>query len=180
MQKVLLRPISVDDTDNIVRWRNSEQVKKNLFSQANITRESHLEYLKRFVETGRCKQFIIEVTDSHLDIGTVFIKNIDEDNRKAEFGILIGEECARGKGYGTAATNQMLKIAFEKYKMNRVYLHVIEDNIAGIKAYLNAGFAKEGILKEEFRRGERYYNVVVMGITRSDWHRRNICNSNAK
>lgn len=172
MQKVLLRPIGVEDTDNIVRWRNSEQVKRNLFSQANITRESHLEYLKRFVETGRCKQFIIEAADAHLDIGTVFIKNIDEDNRKAEFGILIGEECARGKGYGTAATDQMLKIAFEQYNMNRIYLHVLEENIAGIKAYLKAGFIKEGLLIEDFCRGEQYHNVVVMGITQRDWLQR--------
>lgn len=177
MSEVLLRPISIDDTNNIVRWRNSEQVKRNLFSQDDITPESHLVYFKSFIETGRCKQFIIEVADSHLDIGTVFIKNIDEANRKAEFGILIGEACARGKGYGTMATYQMLKIAFEQYKMNRVFLHVLEENIAGIKAYLKAGFIKEGLLIEDFRRGEKYYNVVVMGITQSDWYRGTLHNS---
>lgn len=90
---------------------------------------------------------------------------------------MIGEANARGKGYGTAATNQMLKIAFEQYHMNRIYLHVLEDNLAGIKAYLNAGFAKEGLLIEEFRRGDQYYNVVVMGITYSNWCLQNGCNS---
>ena len=175
MQGVILRPICVDDTDNIVRWRNSGQVKQFLFSQGDITPESHLAYYRQYVETGKCKQYIIETEDSHLDIGTVFIKNIDEYNRKAEFGIMIGEANARGKGYGTAATNQMLKIAFEQYHMNRIYLHVLEDNLAGIKAYLNAGFAKEGLLIEEFRRGDQYYNVVVMGITHGNWCLQNGC-----
>lgn len=173
MQEVFLRPICVDDTDNVVRWRNSEQVKRNLFSQEDITHDSHLEYLKKYVETGKCKQYIIETKDSHLDIGTVFIKNIDEYNRKAEFGIMIGEDGARGKGYGTAATNQMLKIAFEENNMNRIYLHVLEENLAGIKAYLKAGFINEGLLREEFRRGNQYCNVVVMGITYGRWHHQN-------
>ena len=176
MQEVLLRPICIDDTDNIVRWRNSEQVKRNLFSQDDITPESHIAYLRQYVETGKCKQYIIETKDSHMDIGTVFIKNIDEYNRKAEFGIMIGEACARGKGYGTAATTQMLKIAFEQYNMNRIYLHVLEENVAGMKAYLNAGFVKEGLLTEEFRRGDQYHNVVVMGITHGNWQLRNRCN----
>lgn len=34
MQGVILRPICVDDTDNIVRWRNSGQVKQFLFHKA--------------------------------------------------------------------------------------------------------------------------------------------------
>ncbi len=172
MARVSLRPICIEDTDNIIRWRNSEQVKKNLFSQADITSEIHKEYYKNCVETGKCKQFIIETLEGNLDIGTVFIKNIDENHRKAEFGIFIGEACARGKGYGTAATKQMLNIAFEEYKLNRIYLQVLESNESGIKAYLNAGFIKEGLLVEEFRRGEEFHNVVVMGITQGEWLRK--------
>lgn len=162
-----LRPITEADTDNIVRWRNLESVKRNLYARDEVTRESHLQWLHTQVQTGRCVQYILECPEG--DIGTVFIKNIDNFHKKGEYGIFIGEEAARGKGYGRRATEQMLRIAFEELDLNRVSLHVFEENIPGIRAYQHAGFKTEGILRDDFRYEDEYLNAVVMGITRKMW-----------
>jgi UDP-4-amino-4,6-dideoxy-N-acetyl-beta-L-altrosamine N-acetyltransferase len=171
MSKVVLRKINELDTANIVRWRNSESVKMNLFTQSELSAEQHLDWLKNKVESGLCDQYIIVISEDNTctDVGTVFIKNIDRKNKKGEFGIFIGEESYRGKGYAQEATKQILEIGFSELNLNRIYLYVMSDNIAGIKAYKKAGFEIEGILKEDYLRGDKFIDIVVMGITKGKW-----------
>ena len=56
---VYLRPMTYDDTDLIVAWRNSDAVRKNFIYQALFTRESHENWIRTMVETGKVVQMII-------------------------------------------------------------------------------------------------------------------------
>ena len=163
-ETVKLRKLAESDTANIVRWRNSPSVKCNLYSQEDITEEQHLHYFHNIVENGKCAQYIIVVEDENgsRDIGKTFIKNIDRHSNKGEFGIFIGEESARGKGYAKYAIAEILKIAFEKMNLHRVYLSVMADNLPAIKAYEKAGFSIEGTMVEDYLRDGRYINIVFM------------------
>lgn len=135
---VILRPISIDDTSNIIKWRNSNEVKRNLFSQNDITEQQHREYFHNFICKGKVMQFII-VADGN-DCGTSFLKNIDLDNKIAEFGIFIGDSIYRGKGIGAIATAQTVKIGFQNLPVERIYLSVFSNNMGAIKSYKKAGF----------------------------------------
>lgn len=65
----------------------------------------HLNYYHNVIDTGKCHQFIVNAVEElhSKDVGTAFIKNIDLENRKAEFGIFIGDDSGRGKGVGKLA-----------------------------------------------------------------------------
>lgn len=166
MLSINLRPISQEDTDNIVRWRNSDAVRKNLFSQADATREGHLRWLETMVKTGKCHQFIIEL-DGRA-VGTAFLKNADYENKKAEFGIFIGEADCRGKGVGQKATELVIDYGFSAMGLNRIYLSVFSDNVAAIKVYKKAGFLIEGELKEDICRNGEFYDVTLMAILKKN------------
>lgn len=170
---IYLRELVEKDTANIVRWRNDPAVRKNLFSQAPITEEQHLLYFRKTVQAGLCSQYVISVTENSrtFDIGTAFIKRIDCENRKGEFGMFIGEQSSRGKGYALPVVRQMLSIAFLKLKLHRVYLSVMADNIPAIKVYERAGFTKEGILKDDYLRSDGFVDIIVMGITEPYWQK---------
>lgn len=172
-KKVSLRPLTLDDTEQIVKWRNLPSVKKNLYSQATLLPEQHIAYFHNVVSAGKCAQYIICVNDDgkQMDIGTTFIKNIDRDSHKGEFGIFIGEEAARGKGYSVAATKQILDIAFRELNLNRVYLSVMADNNFAVKAYQSAGFSIEGTLRQDFLRYDGYVDIIMMAIVKADWEK---------
>lgn len=171
MAEVTLRPLTLADTSNIVRWRNQPEVYKNLYSQELITEEQHTNYYHKYVETGLVRQFIIvaNLDGEPVDIGTVFLKGIDLVSRKAEYGLFIGELKARGKGYASAIASAALDIAFGELGLNRVYLSVFIENIPAIKSYENAGFKNEGILRQDFFDGNNYHDICVMSILRSEW-----------
>ena len=59
-EKVVLRPITDADTDNIVRWRNTPSVRDNFIFRQTFTPEMHRNWLKTKVATGEVVQYIIE------------------------------------------------------------------------------------------------------------------------
>lgn len=162
--EIYLRPMTVDDTDDIVKWRNSESVKQFFIYQGEFTRESHLNWIETRVNTGEVIQFMIVLKKNDKAIGSVFLRDVDMQNKKAEYGIFIGDESVRGKGYGSVAARLILKHAFYEAGLHRVYLRVLADNERAIKSYEKVGFKKEGYLTDDvFVRGS-YRDVVWMAI----------------
>lgn len=156
MQDVIyLRPMTVEDTDRIVTWRNRDFVRRNFIYQEPFTREGHLSWIRNQVQTGHVVQFMICLPDDRA-IGSVYLRDIDRQEGAAEYGIFIGEEEALGHGYGTAAARLVLKFAFGDLQLRTVFLRFLADNIAARKSYEHAGFRmtdrKETVMTKQ---GER-------------------------
>lgn len=170
---VYLRYMTVEDTDHIVSWRNSEAVRSKFIYRETFTREGHLSWIKNMIETGKVIQLIIcdLVTDKPL--GSVYLRDIDQKHSKAEYGIFIGEESARGRGVGSAVAKLMLRFCFEEVKLHRVFLRVLSGNQPAIRSYEKAGFRQEALLREDvFLEGE-YKDVILMGILDQEWSKAN-------
>lgn len=161
---IYLRLMTYEDTENIVNWRNSDAVRKNFIYQALFTRESHENWIRTMVETGKVVQMIICENDTDRPVGSVYIRDIDKTHQKAEYGIFIGEPQARGKGYGTAAAQLMIKYCFEELQLHRLFLRVYAENIQAIRSYEKAGFVKEAHLREDVCIDGKYHDIVLMGI----------------
>lgn len=159
---IRLRLMNREDTDAIVAWRNSDSVRKNFIYQALFTRESHENWIRTMVETGKVVQMIICDLGTGRPMGSVYIRDIDRQHRKAEYGIFIGEEAARGRGVGTATARLMLRYCFEEEGLHRVYLRVFADNVQAIRSYEKAGFVREGLLKDDVCIDGSYRDIVWM------------------
>ena len=166
---VLIRPIKPGDTDKVVSWRNSAEVLKNFIDQTLITPESHMNWYNSKIVPGYVFQFIIFSKELNLDVGSVFLRDIDTQHKKAEFGIFIGESAARGKGYGTEAANLIVNYGFNELKLNKIMLRVLEKNANAIKSYEKAGFKKEGVFREDVIINNSPENIVFMSILKSEW-----------
>lgn len=161
---IYLRPMTGEDTDRIVAWRNSEAVRKNFIYQELFTREGHEEWVRSMVNTGRVVQMIICLEQDDSPVGSVYIRDIEPLHRKAEYGIFIGEAQARGRGIGTAAAKLMLKYCFEELKLHRVFLRVYADNVQAVRSYEKAGFAREAYLRDDVFVDGRFRDIVLMGV----------------
>lgn len=159
---IYLRPMTYADTDFIVKWRNKDTVRKNFVHQERFTKEGHENWIRSKVETGQVIQMMICLTEGNVPVGAVNIQHIDREQNKAEYGIFIGEDSARGRGIGTAAAKLMLRYCFEEEKLHRIYLRALAGNIAAIRSYEKAGFQHEGYSKEDARIGDEYIDIVWM------------------
>ena len=161
---IYLRLMTGQDTDNIVNWRNSDGVRKNFIYQALFTRESHENWIRTMVETGKVVQMIICEVGTNRPVGSVYLRDIDETHQKAEYGIFIGEPDARGRGYGSAAAGLMIQYAFEELNLHRLFLRVYAENTQAIRSYEKAGFVKEAHLRDDVCIDGKYHDIVLMGI----------------
>ena len=140
-EMIYLRRMEVSDTEKIIAWRNKERVRRNFIYQKPFTVEGHLEWIHTQIEPGHVAQFIICEKESGRDVGSVYLRDIDRVQARAEYGIFIGEDDAVGKGYGTQTAKLTLTYAFEELKLNSVFLRVFADNTGARKSYERAGFS---------------------------------------
>lgn len=161
---IYLRLMTGEDTDNIVAWRNREDVRRNFIYQELFTREGHENWIKTKVNTGQVVQMIICDLTTDAPLGSVYIRDIDRQHNKAEYGIFIGEPSARGRGIGTAAAKLMLRYCFEEEELHRIYLRALSGNEQAIRSYEKAGFVKEACLKDDVRIDGKYCDIIWMAV----------------
>lgn len=165
--KILLRPMEESDTQDIVRWRNTDFVRKNFIYQKPFTAEGHQHWIETMVKTGKVKQFMIcpylsgeKACDKA--VGSVYLRDIDPVHRKAEYGVFIGEADALGKGYGTEAAQMMLRYGFGELQLHKIMLRVLAENEGAKCCYEKAGFRQEAYLKDEVFLNGAYHDVILM------------------
>lgn len=158
-QLVNLRPIDEGDTDLIVKWRNNPSVRKNFIFREIFTSEMHQKWFKEKVLTGEVIQYIIETKDG-LPVGSVYFRDVDRKKSRAEYGIFIGEDSARGKGIGSESA-----VLFTDYGnmigLKNIILRVLAGNTAAERSYIKAGFIPVSKEKINTSDGE-LVDIIIM------------------
>ncbi len=139
-QKIYLRPITMEDTERIVKWRNNERVRNNFIYREVFTEEIHRKWMETKVASGEVVQFIICQLEDDKPVGSVYLRDIDKTTEQAEYGIFIGDDDALGLGYGNEAATLMCSYAADVVQLKKLILRVFVDNIAAKKSYEYAGF----------------------------------------
>ncbi len=168
--RINLRPITLDDGELIVKWRNDENVRNHCMSRYPVTLESNADFYNEFVKTGKYKQFIVERIEEDLGvvsypIATVYLKDMDYGNKRCELCIFTSNDNEWSSDSQSIAIKMLLNKAFNEYGMHKVYTYVFFRYSNEIELMKKAGFTVETILKDEvmFEQG-KYEDVVRLSI----------------
>ena len=168
-QRLDLRPISMADAEIFVRWFNDPDVSQYLGRDVPITLEEEKKWIESRAGDAHNQILVMVHRAEQRAIGTVGLHGMSGQNRKAVFGIQIGEKEFWNQGLGREATELMLEIAFDRLNLNRVELEVYETNPRAIRVYEHAGFRAEGVARQgRWIRG-RYVDVRRMAILAEEW-----------
>lgn len=91
--------------------------------------------------------------------------------RSAVFSIILGPSFVN-KGYGTDATQTMVRYGFEELGSHRIELQTWAFNTRAIRAYENAGFTREGVRRAATFHGGDFHDEVLMGILEVEYRAR--------
>jgi RimJ/RimL family protein N-acetyltransferase len=165
-----LRAIEESDSVQLHKWANEPEIQNWLGGWHFPT---SLEDQKKWFENNSVsslnQRFAIEVADLGL-IGSANLVNIDWKNKNAFHGMMLGDKDIRGKGFGLDTVMAVMRYAFEELGMERIDGSMIEYNAASLKLYIGkCGWKEEGRQRNWYFRKNRYWDRIMVGITREDY-----------
>jgi RimJ/RimL family protein N-acetyltransferase len=167
-EKVALGPIRRDMLPLFERWKNDFEVTLGIGQVRPFTAEQEEEWYERVSKSNDTIAFSIyelgpEGSETYLrPIGIAELMGIDYHHGDAEFGIMLGEKSAWGKGYGTEVARLLLDFGFNVLGLHNIWLRVLSFNEYAVKAYKRAGFREAGRLREQHKLGNKRYDDIYM------------------
>ena len=176
-ERIRFRGLERDDIPTFVKWLNDPEVQQGILLNHPVSHATEENWFDGMIKRPPDEQVLgIEVylpgekgEGGWKLIGSLAFINIDWRNRASEFGIMIGDKTYWNQGFGTEAVQLLVKHGFNTLNLNRIYLHVFENNPRAIRAYEKAGFIHEGRKRQaEFKDG-KYIDVLVMSMLREEF-----------
>lgn len=162
-EQIYLRPITAEDTEMVVRWRNQPGVVGNFIYRKPVSCEEHRDWLANKVFKGLVHQFVVCMNEGDIPLGSVYLQSFAKEHRRAESGIYLDEQ-ACGKGVGTEAVKLLVRYAFEALGMHKLTARVLAHNMASRRLHEKAGYVQEAYLKEELFLDGQYEDLILFGV----------------
>lgn len=169
-KKVLLRAIEQTDLESLHKWANDPNIWPLL---AGWHFPTSMKDQQRWYESlsvhSLHQRFAIEAPDVGL-IGTANLVDINWKDRNAFHGMMLGDVDIRGKGYGKDTIMTVMRYAFEELGLERLDGSMIEYNEASLAVYVRkCGWKEEGRQRNYYFRKNRYWDKIIVGVTRADY-----------
>jgi len=170
-KKITLRAVEKEDLPILHRWANDPATQDII---GNIHFPSSMDYQNSWFDKLQKdelnQRFAIDTPELGI-IGISSLMNIDWRNNHGWHGIILGDKDIRGKGYGIDAVMATMRYAFEECHFERLDGSIIEYNQISYSFYCNKlGWKEEGRRRNYYYRKGRYWDQIVVGITREDYY----------
>jgi RimJ/RimL family protein N-acetyltransferase len=164
-EKCYLSPPAVEDPERWAEWDNDLETTLLLGGEVHqiITAEREKEWTAEGVRRGDPVFSILEQGSDRL-IGRGMLFDIDQLNRSAKLGILIGEKDCWSRGYGEEAVRLLLDFGFNLLNLNSIMLGVFAFNRRAIRCYQKVGFKEIGRRRQARLVNGCKYDSVLMDI----------------
>ena len=163
-EKVYLRPIEEVDVPLLHQWANDPEIRGLTGEVRPSTYTATIEFYQRVQKSDDRIWLAIVSRETNQVIGETGLLRMFPAWRTTDWSLIIGEKSARGKGCGMEVAKLMLDYAFGHQNFHRVSIGVVGFNTSALKFYARIGFQREGIQRDGFYHGHRYYDFVMMSI----------------
>jgi diamine N-acetyltransferase len=163
---LVLRLIEHGDVKLIPEWRNTPECWVNFFNSVPLTIDGQEAWYKNLQADHSRLVFIIALRGVSDPVGMISVYNIDQRNQSAEIGNMLIANEEKRKGYAKEAVQILSDYCFSILNINRLYLHVLEDNTEALALYKESDFVREGLLREMIFKEGVFKNVIIMSKLR--------------
>ncbi|PYN77239.1 MAG: hypothetical protein DMD96_24275 [Candidatus Rokuibacteriota bacterium] len=162
------RPVEAGDLDALKELHNEMSTLLQLGNVEMFSSEEQAQWWKSLAGSRTTRRFAIVELRENTVIGVIRVQNIDALNRNCEVGLDIVPTLRR-RGYGRASYRMLLEYLFLHFNMHMVYLRVGEFNGQAKALYERLGFVEGGAFKEYLYRHGRYWDYILMCMTKEQY-----------
>lgn len=159
---IRLKPLELRDVANIMTWVNDPEVVKNLqHFDKKFTEKDEETYVSKILSSKN--DAVFSIYDDNLYVGQCGIHQIAWENKLGRLSMVIKKECWN-KGYAQIVLPMLIKHAFKKLKLHKIWLMHWKENKKADHLYKKCGFKSEGILKDEYYWQGKYHDMIRMAV----------------
>jgi len=171
-KKIKLRALEIEDMEKLNQWSNDPDLWKLLGGW-------HFPYSKRstqnwlnLIDDNNSHNYVFGIEDEKNNLlGTANLVDIDWKNRNAFHGMMIGDKSNRGKVFAFDVVMAIMRYAFDELGLERLDGDMIETNHLSINFYTKrCGWKIEGKKINSFYRQGKYFDKVIVGITKKEYY----------
>jgi len=166
---IRIRELREQDIWILHKWVNDPEIIKYTNSFRPISEMEQREWMNNTRYFRNNYIFGIENEAEGNILGICGLYNFDVIARNAELRMKIGDRAYHGQGVGTKALKLLLEYGYQNVNLHKIWLKVLANNKAAIRLYENAGFFKEGILREEMFIKGCYHDVYLMSLLENEY-----------
>jgi UDP-4-amino-4,6-dideoxy-N-acetyl-beta-L-altrosamine N-acetyltransferase len=165
-ERCLLRPLTESDQEIILRWRNSERVRQNMYTDHVISEEEHVRWFKKALHMDVSRHLMFEYEGRPL--GLVSFTKIDEKDQICTWAFYLGEKDVP-MGAGSAMEYCSLTYAFDILKIRKLWCEVFSYNTGVIKLHGKFGFNQEACYVAHRWKNNNFLDVIGLSLFRESW-----------
>lgn len=165
-----LKEMTPSHLELVLAWRNQFFVRSVMYQDEEITFEQHRNWFTA-IQADHTKQVKVFYFDDQ-PMGVVQI-SVDEQNKRAEWGVYIGESQAP-RGIGKLMGYLAIEYIFQQLSVRKLCAEVLSINAKSIHYHKKLGFQVEGNLKEHILKENRSIDVILMSLFPKDWNEKRV------
>jgi Acetyltransferases, including N-acetylases of ribosomal proteins len=160
---LLLRAVEPEDLERLYAWENNP----SLWAVGN-TRQPYSRFIlkqyilnsdKNIYETHHLRLMMVCKLTGET-VGTVDLFDFDIHHSRVALGLFVDARY-QGKGFAKSALKLIEGYVFDFLKINQLYCHISETNIASRKLFEKEGYEVNGILKNWIKTTNGFENIIV-------------------
>ncbi|MCP4135984.1 MAG: GNAT family N-acetyltransferase [bacterium] len=153
----LLVPFEPEDLEEFKTWLIPEEIHRNLYM---LYYPMSLSSIQNWYEKEKANNaHIFKYADNGIAMtGIGLVHNIHPKNRCAEISLIVNPK-HHGKGYSLIIGKALLRFSFDTLNLRKIICHTGEFNKAIIANAENMNSTREGVYREEFYSGGKYYDI---------------------
>jgi RimJ/RimL family protein N-acetyltransferase len=171
-KNIYLRFLELNDANgDYPNWLNDPIVTKyNSHGKVHYTKEMATEYITKVSSDNSIQAFAIVQKNNDEHIGNIALQQIDLQNKKAEFAILIGKTNTYAKGIGFECSSLLLNYGFKTLNLNTIYCGTSADNVPMQKLAKKLGFQVTNIQKNAMEKNGKMVDVINYVLNKEDYY----------
>ncbi|ABV87963.1 GNAT family N-acetyltransferase [Shewanella pealeana] len=164
--RLRLRSVISSDWDNFLYTHSSEQLNEFVRkpqAESVIRQKFERVLANRDFSEGEWLLTIIEDVHTQDFIGFIGLQNSDAEMGQMQVGYMIHPK-AHGQGFASESLQAIIDWACLSFKPHKFIAYCIEQNIASTKVLEKCGFVREGLLRENCKIGEQWFDDCLYGL----------------
>lgn len=157
-KRLKLRPMDINDSEQVVLWRNMEHVVSNSIVKNKIKLNEHINWFK---ESRKSRiDYIIEIISLNKMIGVLSFKILHVPSKLVfgEIGKYIGEKKELGKGYAIEGTRRWIEFGFEYCNFDQIFSITKKTNFINIHINKRLGLTIDHSYDEK----DEYHKMYIL------------------